>query len=195
MVKGKCQYCGIESGNIKMHERYCEKNLGKEVATPPPQSAQPLPIQIRISSIQDILDTGFRAWFNTSEGKIPLLPLKCGTVCIHDPNTKASEEFISILVLTVNGSLLPPSVIAGFMGVFPEDMVFPESITEQPAKPQAPVIQAPEVTPKVEPPKPTPSEAETKLKAFAEQPAPEPKPTQEAKPKTVGEKLRDVLKK
>lgn len=193
MAKGKCQYCGIESGNIKMHERYCEKNLGKEVATPPPQSAQPLPIQIRISAIQDILDTGFRAWFNTSEGKIPLIPLKCGTVCIHDPKTKASEEFVSILVLTVNGSLLPPSMIAGFMGVFPEDMVFPEPITEQPAKLQA-VVQSPEVAPEVEPPKSIISKAEEKLKAFAEQP-PEPKPTQEAKPKSVSEKLRDALKK
>lgn len=193
MAKGKCQYCGIESGNIKMHERYCEKNPGKEVATPPHQSAQPLPIQIRISGIQDILDTGFRAWFNTSEGKIPLIPLKCGTVCIYDPKTKASEEFVSILVLTVNGSLLPPSMIAGFMGVFPEDMVFPEPITEQPAKPQA-VVQSPEVAPEVEPPKSIISKAEEKLKAFAEQP-PEPKPTQEAKPKSVSEKLRDALKK
>lgn len=26
MVKGKCQYCGTEIGNVKMHEKFCKMN-------------------------------------------------------------------------------------------------------------------------------------------------------------------------
>lgn len=133
MAKGNCKYCNAEKANVGAHEVHCPLNPVNIAKNKAPikqvigedKPTQPSPIQIRISNVQDIVDDGLRAWYNIGDSqRVFRVPLKCGTVSIHDPNTKATDEILSVLILTANGALLPPPMVAGFLGMFPEDAIF-----------------------------------------------------------------------
>ncbi len=125
--KGKCQYCSRESGNLGVHEPACKMNpTNIKDGEIPPQPAQSSPTKTQITDIQDVLSDGNVAWFRLEEEqRIFKYPLKCGILTYDE-----DSQFPVLLVSTVNGMLLPPFMIAGFIGMFPEDQVFPEQQPE-----------------------------------------------------------------
>lgn len=135
--KVPCQFCGIPTGNPAVHEKACEKN---PVNMQKPAEDKPSAPSIKFSSVQDVVDDGLRAWFNTPDNKrLSRIPLKCAIIT----DNKTGEEVATVLVMSADGTLLPPFMITGFLGMFPDNIEFSET-TEQQAKepiPEEPIYK------------------------------------------------------
>lgn len=135
----KCQYCGEEKKNPGAHERYCKANPANINAKPleaeqaKPEEYKPL-IITDVQNFKRDIDIEYDvAWFKDEIGnKSTRAPVFIGNVHY------ASGDIIpSVLLITPTGSLLPPSMMPGFMGMYPQFYEFPEieQIDEQPKEP------------------------------------------------------------
>jgi len=63
------------------------------------------------------------AWFDDGKGnKISKVPDLIGLLVNEDRN----ESIPTLLILAADGTFVPPFLMAGFIGMFPEDQIFPE---------------------------------------------------------------------
>jgi len=134
----KCQYCGKECKNVKVHERFCKLNpeirkanvqheKEKEPAKEQVPEQKPLIISnVQPSTIDPELDDV--AWFEDEKGNRKFeVPLFIG---MH-------ENIPCVLCMTVYGRLIPPYLIPGFIGMFPKYHEFPKHEPEpQPTEEQ-----------------------------------------------------------
>lgn len=113
-----CEACG-KTGikNMGVHNRYCpvknEKPAAKEDVKE--EKKEPLP-QLIISDVQPYIGD-MVAWYNIPDKEYFLVPYYIGIVN-HIP---------FVLVQCVDGALVPPYAITGFVGMYPENQSFPET--------------------------------------------------------------------
>jgi hypothetical protein len=63
------------------------------------------------------------AWFDDGKGnKISKVPDLIGLLV----NEERNESIPTLLILAADGTFVPPFLMAGFIGMFPEDQIFPE---------------------------------------------------------------------
>jgi len=124
-----CRFCGKE-GASKPHERFCSKNpnnprtkkkmamkqeplLEEPILPPPSTPAEPLLV---ISNVQPYIGDDV-AWFNIPNKEYFMEPYYIGI----------ANNIPVVLVQHVDGALLPPSFLPGFIGMFPANKMFPET--------------------------------------------------------------------
>lgn len=127
-----CKYCGKDFKNAGSHEKWCEQNPTKvqtEQTKQEPQQQERKTIQIsNLLPYQDTNTNDLVAWFVDSEGiRINRMPKYAGLLV----DKETSESIPCILVVTQEGTVLPPFWIPGFIGMFPSDYIFSEPDTTE----------------------------------------------------------------
>ena len=137
----KCRYCENEFINLGNHEYRCSMNpevikknekdalfnLGaaKEqpvLREPVPQEQEAPQPQIIIDDVQPFgSDEDLFAWFVSQEGKVKRKAEHMGII-----HNNRNESIPCLLLITNDGMLLPPFMMEGFIGMFPEYQEFPE---------------------------------------------------------------------
>ena len=137
----KCKYCENEFINLGNHEYRCSMNpevikknekdallnLGatKEqpiLREPVPQEQEAPQSQIIIDDVQPFgSDEDLFAWFVSQEGKVKRKAEHMGII-----HNNRNESIPCLLLITNDGMLLPPFMMEGFIGMFPEYQEFPE---------------------------------------------------------------------
>src|SRR3989337_2704315 len=158
----KCKYCENEFINLGNHEYRCSMNpevikknekdallnLGaaKEqpvLREPVPQEQEAPQPQIIIDDVQPFgSDEDLFAWFVSQEGKVKRKAEHMGII-----HNNRNESIPCLLLITNDGMLLPPFMMEGFIGMFPEYQEFPELEQEvilpqkEEIKPPIPIIE------------------------------------------------------
>jgi hypothetical protein len=124
----KCEFCGDEFINLGSHLRHCDKRKDKQ-SKPTSTQEEPQKQYLNIQDIQTIESIGnMVAWFDDGKGnKIAKIPDFVGLLVNEDRN----ESIPTVLLLAMDGTFVPPFLMAGFIGMFPEDQVFPEKPAEK----------------------------------------------------------------
>lgn len=152
-----CQYCGKPQKNIKAHERFCgnnPNNVRTKIGSQKQQEEPENEPEIKRSPviISDIQAARFEygedhevAWFLDEVG----IKTKKTPVFIGNVHFESGDVVPSVLLLTPDGNLLPPSMIPGFVGMFSNYYEFPEEpIIEEPEpskEPEQSKIAVPEI--------------------------------------------------
>ena len=137
----KCKYCENEFINLGNHEYRCSMNpevikknekdalfnrgAAKEqpvLREPVPQEQEAPQSQIIIDDVQPFgSDEDLFAWFVSQEGKVKRKAEHMGII-----HNNRNESIPCLLLITNDGMLLPPFMMEGFIGMFPEYQEFPE---------------------------------------------------------------------
>ena len=137
----KCKYCENEFINLGNHEYRCSMNpevikknekdalfnrgAAKEqpvLREPVPQEQEAPQPQIIIDDVQPFgSDEDLFAWFVSQEGKVKRKAEHMGII-----HNNRNESIPCLLLITNDGMLLPPFMMEGFIGMFPEYQEFPE---------------------------------------------------------------------
>jgi len=133
----KCDICGKEYKNqnvLKVH-RYRDHPQPKEKKEEIKEALkEELKKQyLNIQDVQSIEHIGnMAAWFDDGKGnKISKVPNLIGLLV----NEERNESIPTLLMLAMDGTFVPPFLMAGFIGMYPEDQVFKE---------EAEIVQEPE---------------------------------------------------
>ena len=144
--KVKCDVCGKEfstkialrnhKNTSKDHKQTIKKEAQPESQPEPEKSEsgeteEPQP-QKQYLNIQDVQAVeridNMAAWFDDGKGnKIPKVPDLIGLLVNVDRN----ESIPTLLMLAQDGTFIPPFLMQGFIGMFPEDYVFMEEAAPQ----------------------------------------------------------------
>jgi len=139
----KCQYCGKECKNVKVHERFCKSNPELKKEQPKPKEQVPEQKPLIISDVQPLNDLEYSdvAWFEDEKGNRRFeVPMFIG---MH-------ENLPCVLCMTIYGRLIPPYLIPGFIGMFPKYHEFPkhepepQPMEEQPINASSEPIKSPQ---------------------------------------------------
>jgi len=141
MAKGNCKFCNKECKNVGVHEaRFCKMNPElniKELGTPDLKQEAPQEIiseapqhnAISIRNVQAYIPklwgTIDMAWFLIDGKYVPKPTEFYGIV------DDGKEQVPSLLVVSQNGTILPPFMIEGFIGIFPKDQEFEPLVIEE----------------------------------------------------------------
>ena len=155
----KCKYCENEFINLGNHEYRCSMNpevikknekdalfnrgAAKEqpvLREPVPQEQEAPQSQIIIDDVQPFgSDEDLFAWFVSQEGKVKRKAEHMGII-----HNNRNESIPCLLLITNDGMLLPPFMMEGFIGMFPEYQEFPEpESTQEIIPPQKEEIKPP----------------------------------------------------
>lgn len=128
----KCPNCGKE--NVKrmdLHKINCPGTKTKEVppvveSVPIAPPTEPVRAPISIMNIMDYaggyekIGENLMAWFEDEQGNRISKPLDYQGIFNNGNN-----QVPTVLVLTNDGTLLPPIMVDGFIGILPENFIFP----------------------------------------------------------------------
>jgi hypothetical protein len=133
---------GIEKRRLKLAQKHSEdaQKLEEEEAVlnndtavapseiPPEQKSEITKQYLNIMDVHPyVAMDNIVAWFNDEKGnKISKMPGYRGLLV----NIERKESIPIVLIISGEGTFLPPFVMAGFLGMFPEDQIFPEPETE-----------------------------------------------------------------
>jgi hypothetical protein len=124
----KCDICGKEYKNqnsLKVH-RYRDHPQPKEKKEEIKEMLKE-EIKKQYLNIQDVQSIerieNMVAWFDDGKGnKISKIPDLIGLLV----NEERNESIPTLLILAADGTFVPPFLISGFIGMFPEDQIFPD---------------------------------------------------------------------
>lgn len=124
IIKEKCKFCGEEKENVAKHERFCSKNPDRVNRRKEPKEAKEEShiVPLIISDVQaTAFDADMVAWFVDVTGNRIKKQLNHVGI-VHNVH----GDIPVALVLSDDGSLVPPYLIQGFLGVLSEYYQFPE---------------------------------------------------------------------
>lgn len=119
--------CGKPVKNQGVHDRYCSMKAKQEVPKEQKQPAQEQRKPINISDVQqfkapDIYDAGQQvAWYIEGEHRVFRVPEFIGIM-----HTESVGSIPCALITTNEGTILPVFMIEGFIGVYPQNVEWPE---------------------------------------------------------------------
>lgn len=122
--------CGKTVKNQGVHDRYCpnKPHVIKEQPKPKQEAKKAIVISdVQPLKQQDIYDTAQNvAWFLEGNNRFFRVPEFIGL--FH------GEDVVpTVLIMTNDGTLLPPFLVASFIGMFPQNTEWPE---QQPKEPE-----------------------------------------------------------
>lgn len=148
-MQGKCQYkCSEKTWkNLGAHEANCKlnpKNASKqpeqelEKPTEQPKASPIIIIEVQPYNANELNDGELVAWFATQDGanRYYRTPQYQGII------VDGYNQVPSVLVTTSDGTLMPPALIPGFVGMFAKDQEF-ESQQPQAEEPHPEVPKEP----------------------------------------------------
>ncbi len=150
-VIGKGEFC---QGHAHKLRKKAEPGGTETVKEEPKQ-------YLNIQDVQSFERTNnMTAWFDDGKGnKISKVPDLIGLLV----NVEKNESIPTLLMLTANGTFIPPFLMTGFMGMLEEKVILPLPVEEQPKKKGILGMFKKQAKSKVEPDKPKGVSRETEV--------------------------------